>query len=110
MESSRTPSKQEITLIKLLVDKSTKTFPLGWEDNLSVQPMSDGGMGSLLLLPKGITNQTREFGECISEYQFLDVDGINVIVSLNVDKSGELFELDVWKTDFNPLIRFPKNL
>ncbi len=72
--------------------------------------MNDGGMGSLLLFPKGIIKKNRLFGKCVSEYQFTDKDGVEVIASLNVDKNEELFELDVWKTDYSPLICFPEKL
>jgi len=45
----------------------------------------------------------------ISEHLFLDVDGVTVIASLNIDKDGNLFELDIWKTDYSPLIKYPDN-
>ena len=48
------------------------------------------------------------FGKQVSELQFVDQDGIDVLVSLYVDTQGEIFELDVWKTDFSQLIRFPE--
>ena len=38
---------------------------------------------------------------------FTDEDGVKVIASLNVDSDGHLFELDIWKTDFSPLLRIP---
>lgn len=110
MESIRRPSKQELELIKLLVHRATKALPLNWEADLRVRSMQDGGMGSLLLFPKGMVVEGRKFGERISEYQFRDADGVDVIISLNFDTKGELFELDVWKTDFSPLIHFPDKL
>lgn len=64
-------------------------------------------MGSLSLLPKGISEDDRLFGQQISEYMFKDEDRIDVIALLNVDKNGNLFELDMWKTDFSPLIKIP---
>ncbi len=110
MGSIRKPSTQELELIKLLVRKATKVLSLNWETELRVRSMQDGEMGSLSLFPNGETTEDRKFGERISEYQFLDADGVDVIVSLNLDNKGELFELDVWKTDFSPLIRFPDKL
>jgi hypothetical protein len=32
---------------------------------------------------------------------------MEVIASLNLDTEGRLFELDAWKTDFNPLVHLP---
>lgn len=47
------------------------------------------------------------FGGQVAEYQFTDADGVEVLASLNVDQDGRPFELDMWKTDFSPLIRIP---
>ena len=69
--------------------------------------MDDGEMGSLYLFPKGEITEGRVFGEQVSDFQFTDLDGIEVIASLNIDENGELFELDIWKTDFSKLIKFP---
>jgi len=45
--------------------------------------------------------------KCVSEYQFNDVDGIIVIASLYVDNENDLFELDIWKTNYEPLKKLP---
>jgi len=100
----RKPTKDEEELIQLLVDGSSLIFPADWKDGLLVYPMKDGGMGSLLLIPKEALTQDRKFGRQVAEYHFKDRDGIEVIVSLNVDKSDKLFELDIWKTDYSKLI------
>ncbi len=83
-------------------------IPADWRSQLLVRPMKDGGMGSLLLFPNGEIFEGREFGSQVSDYQYKDSDGVEVIVSLNVDKEGKLFELDVWKTDFSPLCCLPE--
>lgn len=36
--------------------------------------------------------------------------GVIVLVSLSVDSAGHPFEVDVWKSDFHPVIRFPDAL
>lgn len=41
------------------------------------------------------------------ETQFTDIDGVEVIASLNVDVDGVLFELDIWKTNFEKLVKIP---
>jgi len=74
---------------------------------LMVEPMEDGGMGSLKLIPPGCENEKRIFGKQIAEFQFNDIDDIKVIASLNVDQNGHLFELDIWKTNFSKLIKYP---
>jgi hypothetical protein len=70
--------------------------------------MDDGGMGSLLLFPNGNIVEGRKFGKQISDLQFIDSDGVEVLASLNTDVDGNLFELDIWKTDFGMLKKFIK--
>ena len=69
--------------------------------------MKDGGMGSLLLFPNGATSENRIFGGVASALDFDDEDGVQVSVTLNLDKNGALFEIDSWKVNFAPLIRVP---
>ncbi len=69
--------------------------------------MDDGDMGSLLLIHKDEVSESRVFGEQVSELQFVDLDGVDVIASLNIDKEGDLYELDIWKTDFSKLQKLP---
>ena len=107
MELNRQPTKQEERLLALLIKKSSVIFPGNWKDNLLVRPMDDGEMGSLYLFPNGKTIMGRTLGEQVSEFQFADLDGVEVIASLNIDANGELFELDIWKTDYGKLIKFP---
>ena len=108
MELSRKVSLREEKLLEFLIQKASVNFPSDWKHNLLVQPMHDEGMGSLLLFPDGITKRERLLGAQVSEHHFTDEDGVEVIVSLNVDDEGKLFELDIWKTDFSPLISIPQ--
>ena len=110
MTLSRNPTIQEVRLIELLINKSSVAIHSNWKKDLLVEQMNDGKMGSILLFPNGIIKRNRLLGKCVSEYQFRDKDGVEVIASLNIDDSGELFELDLWKTDFSPLICIPKVL
>lgn len=111
MELIRKLSQDERRLLEVLVQQSTAKFSSDWETNLLVKPLNDEGMGSLLLLPDGVTSEDkRTLGKQVSEYQFKDKDGIEVIASLNVDETGRFFELDIWKTNFSPLINIPKVL
>ena len=108
MASSRTLSQDEERLLEFLIQNATVSFPPNWKADLLVKPLNDGGMGSLLLLPQGmVTESDRLFGKQVSEYQFTDEDGIEVIASLNVDTKGRLFEMDIWKTNFAPLRSIP---
>lgn len=104
----RKPTTQEQRLLDVLITRASEIIlPPDWKATLRVQPMEDGGMGSLRLFPSGRSEEKHLFGRRVSECQFTDADGTQVIASLNVDQAGQLFELDIWKTDFSSLIRIP---
>lgn len=107
MELNRKPTVQEFKLIEYLIEKASINLSSNWKDKLIVQSMDDGRMGSLRLYPDGNILEKRIFGRCASEYQFDDVDGIIVIASLYVDNENELFELDIWKTNYESLKKLP---
>jgi hypothetical protein len=107
MQLNRKPTLQEEKLLELLVKKSSITIPENWKDGLLVCPMDDGEMGSLYLFPQGKLIEGRILGGQVSEFQFTDLDKVAVIASLNVDNEGNLFELDIWKTDFGKLLKLP---
>jgi hypothetical protein len=99
---TRTIRRNEIALIKYLLDKYT-----GRKNHYripdEVREMDDGGMGSLLLNQ----NEGRRFGRDLIQAQYYDADGTLVIITLVEDNKQELFELDMWKVDFSPLKEFP---
>lgn len=107
MEYHRKPTQQEKRLLELLIKKSSVEISENWEHGLLVRTMSDGGMGSLYLFYEGEDLKDRKFGKQVSEFQFKDDDGIDVIASLNLDQNGVLYELDIWKTNFEKLIKLP---
>ena len=70
-----------------------------------VEEMKDGGMGSLRFSgPLG-----RTFGAELATAELRDVDGIPLVISINVDQYGALFELDIWKVNFSPLVQLPSS-
>lgn len=100
-EFARLLTSNEKLIVSHLLGGSTPVgLAEGWLDSATVIPMDDGGMGSLRFAstdsPRGIT-------ETSGEYSFQDDDGVEVLVSLNLNEDGLPFELDVWKTDFQPL-------
>jgi len=104
MRRCRKPTNEEIQIIGFLVKKANYTQH-GWQKNLMVANMNDG-MGSLLLIPEEQKNDERLFKAQISEAIFKDSDGIDVLLSLNIDKEGYLFELDVWKVNYEKVISY----
>ena len=99
---------QENALLTKLVLLSSVPIAADWNERLLVREMQDGGMGSLSLFPEGKEPQSKvKFGAMVSSIEFFDIDAVKVIASLYTDNNGDLFELDVWKTDFSPMIKLP---
>jgi len=67
--------------------------------NIKVSEMNDGGMGSLAI---GEDYDDRMFGREVAEYEFKDIDGVNISATLNLDTNNQLYEIDVWKVNFSP--------
>lgn len=99
----RRPNNQEIKLLDILINKSNKQISTDWKSKILVRSLEDGNMGSLELFPNGNIIKARFFGNQISEFKFKDIDGIDVIATLNTDEKGNLYELDIWKVDYSPL-------
>ena len=66
--------------------------------------MNDGGMGSIRF--DGVDN--RKLGKTLIELKYVDDDGIDVSIAVNLDDNGKLYELDFWKVDFSPLRSYPR--
>lgn len=75
-------------------------------DSIFVEEMDDGGMGGVRFVSPG--QKHRRLGDTIAEAEFLDEDGVVVTAVINLDKQGELYELDIWKVDFSPLKVWPE--
>jgi len=74
-------------------------------DEVLLQGMNDGGMGSLRVW-RG-THDKRLFGGVAAEAEFNDADGTLVLASIYLDREGRFYELDMWKVDFSPLKKIP---
>jgi hypothetical protein len=108
MISTRNLALNEKRLLDKLLRSKPDTLPyLKDLEEVQVLQMADGGMGSLKLIPKGQAEGHRRLGKAIAVGEFLDTDGIAVSVVVNVDTSGKLFELDIWKVDFSPVLTWP---
>ena len=101
--------EEKILILQLLNKDAKKQFANVNIDDIEAEPMQDGGMGSIILWPKGLEKGERKMGNAIAELQFKDKDGVLVSAALNIDKEGHLFELDIWKTDFSRLMQIPNN-
>ncbi len=107
IKSTRHLTKKESTIICALIDAGEKKWAYLKQSlaHTLVTVMSDGDMGSLRF--ETMESQERHLKTVISEAEFTDNDGVLVSITLNLDQNGQLFELDVWKVDFKPLISFP---
>ena|SRR6266567_4538980 len=98
---------EELEIIKKMVSDTSfqeKITPHIYE--MRVQDMPDGGMGSIKFY-SGRPRSELEYGKQIAEAAFKDADGVPVSATLSVDKAGNLFELDIFKADGSPLVRYP---
>jgi hypothetical protein len=71
-----------------------------------VRELDDSGMGSLEFVTDAPGK--RRPGRVLAEAQFKDRDGVLVSAALNLDDQNDLYELDLWKTDFSRLMALPK--
>jgi len=97
--------EDEIALINWMInDTEEGRIILNGLEELIVEEMNDGGMGSLRV--KGNENRlfSRELGK---QFDGFDIDNVPVFISVFLDTNGDFFELDVFKGDFSPLKRFP---
>jgi len=104
----RDPTAAEARLLEFLFHTARQVgFHQLSLKGLQVANLNDGGMGSLRLFPTSSDWSSQQFGRAVSSCTFDDEDGVAVIATLYLDRSGRPFELDVWKTDFGELMRIP---
>ncbi len=80
-------------------------------DDLSefdVLELNDEGMGSIAFIREEKPYDDRRFGGEIGGLDYKDSDGIDIHMHLYIDEEGYLYELDVWKVNFEPRISYPE--
>lgn len=101
----RKMNKKEISLVSYLISLNhEKKYLINNIAEMNVEDSPDGGMGSLIF---SSNKKDRKLGSDLSSFEFNDLDGVKVIVNLVLDNYGDLYELDIWKTDFSSLISLP---
>lgn len=106
MQPIRKINNTEKAILEYLVKLGSELLqlPNDWNQNLFVQQLDDGGMGSFLIFQDASHGGVkRKFGKQISEFEILDADGVPVLISLYVDQQNNLLEVDVWKVDYSPV-------
>jgi|APTNR8051073442_1049403.scaffolds.fasta_scaffold123969_2 hypothetical protein len=99
---------KEKKLILCLLKKKDTSFNCPNLNEVYVEDMDDGGMGSLYIISEIKEKKNRKMLKSIAELTVKDKDGITISITLNIDHEGKLFELDIWKVDFSPLIDYPE--
>lgn len=66
-----------------------------------VEDLNDGGMGSIQFTRHGL------YAGDIINVTYQDEDGQIVLIVLTKNEYDELYDLDIWKVDFKPLLRYP---
>jgi hypothetical protein len=94
-------NSHELPLVSYLFAAAGRSDDLG---QLVVEPMDDGGMGSLAIYRD---DPTLKFGQCVAQCEFLDADGVKVEATLNCDTADMPVEVDVWKVNFSPIAQWP---
>jgi len=61
-------------------------------------------MGSIRFVS---SNPNRAYYSDLVQVEYLDVDNVQVIITLTIDNHQELFELEFWKVNFERLVRYP---
>jgi hypothetical protein len=100
--TSRPIRSEEAELICYLLDR----VPEGktkFQVPVDVADLDDGGMGSLRLN----LNPEARYGADLGEVMYKDSDNVEVLITLTIDQDDRLFELDMWKVNFDKLIEFP---
>lgn len=103
----REPTAAERRLLKALLQRANGvSVEDDYVGRIRVQPMDDGAMGSFRIsVDPG--DRHRTVHTVASEVEFTDEDKVRVSVALSVDETGMPIEVDIWKTDFSPLIAIP---
>tara|TARA_B110000902_G_C14012187_1_gene476912 strand:+ start:291 stop:632 length:342 start_codon:yes stop_codon:yes gene_type:complete len=104
-ELERKLKTEEYQLLKCML-KNLKEYDFNL-DNLKVVDVHESEMGSIYIINPLVKRENRKINKTIIERQFKDIDGVPISVCINIDTDGCLFELDIWKIDFNPLINYP---
>jgi hypothetical protein len=98
-------SSEEIVLIrKLLAFAQREEMGADLEER-EVRAIPGGEVGSLVFAPTAPGE--RKFGQVLATAEAPDSDGAAITIALNLDRSGALYELDIWREDFSHVITLP---
>jgi hypothetical protein len=97
--------QEESEVLKALLGMVPSNAKPPLEDGPLALDLADGGMGSIRFTDQ--SDRPRKMGGELVTAHYIDDDQIPVIISINLDKDGKLFEMDFWKVDYSSLKRYP---
>jgi hypothetical protein len=98
--------KEESDVLETLLGMVSCSTKPSFESELLAVDLKDGAMGSIRLTDK--SDRARKMGSELVTAHYIDEDGVPVVISVNLDEDGRLFEMDFWKVDFSPLKHYPR--
>jgi hypothetical protein len=117
-----TDTEKKLLLVMPIVEHRYKEIIENNINRFIVEEMEDGNMGSLAFQPLGnsynrenyveihskdkskkmkVYFENRKFEKIISEIETNDSDGIAMSIALYVDNFDNIYELDIWKVNFD---------
>jgi hypothetical protein len=96
---------QEIALIRTLLDFGGRSDLAAGLQQAEVREIPGGEIGSLVFA--AAASGERKFGTVLATAEAPDSDGATITFALNLDRSGALYELDIWKDDMSHVIALP---
>jgi hypothetical protein len=102
MRERRPIKSEEILLIQYLLYKKDLN-PSDYLIAEMVDEYEGGKMGSI-----GIGNEINIYNGDLAQAEYIDSDGVEVIITLTQDNFNQLLDLDFWKVDFSKLVTYPK--
>lgn len=93
---------EETALVRHLGGEHSRKWDLA---DALVEDVEDGDMGSIRFL--SCDEREPEFTTDFADCEYVDSDGVEVLITLEVDEEQYPVELDLWKVDFKPLRRYP---
>jgi hypothetical protein len=102
MEERRKIRENERELIIFLLKKlglTLEKYPI----NEDVEEYEGGKMGSISMGNPDIS----PYKDDLIQANYVDSDGVEVVITLTQDTNNQLLDLDFWKVDFSKLITYP---
>ncbi|MEO9964596.1 MAG: hypothetical protein ABJF11_02335 [Reichenbachiella sp.] len=103
MKQIRAIKEAEVELTKHLLVLAKKD-PDQFELPEKVDEYEGGVMGSINFT----LGSSGDYAGDVIQVEYIDTDGIRVLITLTQNSKGELLDLDFWKENFSKLLRYPQ--